>query len=108
MFGEQSTQYKKPDSRVFNEVLELLRKNRIQRGESLYVGDLTVDYFAARGAAVDFCGVLTGFHSPRRFVREGLEPYRLVHSVKELPHWLFENGYLPQQKHNYPHFEHYP
>ncbi len=95
VFGEQSTQYKKPDCRAFNEVMIVFRNAKIRKDEVLYVGDLTVDYFAARGAAIDFCGVLTGFHSPRKFIREGLEPWRLISSVRGLPRWLYEHEYLP-------------
>ncbi|MEK6970580.1 MAG: HAD family hydrolase [archaeon] len=94
IFGEQSTKYKKPDSRVFDEVLFELRKGYIRKKEMLFVGDLTVDYFAARGAGVDFCAVLSGFHSKRRFMDAGLDASRILPSVKYLPEWLGEHGYI--------------
>ena len=94
VFGEQSTRYKKPDSRVFDEVLFELKKSYIRKHELLYVGDLTVDYFAARGAGVDFCATLTGFHSSRKFQKEGLDTPHMVDSVRDLPAWLTQHGYI--------------
>lgn len=94
VFGEQSTKYKKPDSRVFDEVLFEMKKEYIRKNEILYVGDLTVDYFAARGAGVDFCAVLSGFHTKQRFLREGLDAQHMIPSVKDLPAWLEEHGYM--------------
>jgi HAD superfamily hydrolase (TIGR01549 family) len=94
IFGEQSTVYKKPDSRVFEEVLFQFRKHYIKRNEILFVGDLTVDYFAARGAGIDFCAVLSGFHSGIKFRKEGLDANHMVPSVKDLPEWLYENHYI--------------
>ncbi|MDP2666399.1 MAG: HAD family hydrolase [Candidatus Diapherotrites archaeon] len=94
VFGEQSTRFKKPDARVFDEVLFELKKERIRKHEVLYVGDLTVDYFAARGNNIDFCGVLSGFHSKAMFTKHGLNPQHLIPSVKDLPPWLVENRYI--------------
>lgn len=94
IFGEQSTKYKKPDSRCFDEVLFSFQKHYIRKHELLYVGDLTVDYFAARGAGIDFCGVLSGFHTKQRFTKEGLDAPHLIPSVKYLPEWLEEFRYL--------------
>ncbi|MFH0970044.1 MAG: HAD family hydrolase [Candidatus Diapherotrites archaeon] len=96
IFGEQSTQYQKPDSRVFDEVLFHFRKHNIRKHEMLFVGDLIVDYFAARGAGIDFCGVLSGFHSSRKFQKVGLDSNHLIPSVKYLPDWLIEHHYLKQ------------
>lgn len=94
VFGEQSTQYKKPDSRVFDEVLFEFKKHYIKKHEILYVGDLTVDYFAARGAGVDFCAVLSGFHSAQKFRKEGLDSEHMIDSVRDLPGWLTYYGYI--------------
>lgn len=94
IFGEQSTVYKKPDSRVFEEVLFQFKKHYIKRNEMLFVGDLTVDYFAARGAGIDFCAVLSGFHSGVKFRKEGLDVEHMIPSVKDLPSWLIENHYI--------------
>ncbi len=94
IFGEQSTRYKKPDSRVFDEVLFSLRKHYIRKQDILYVGDLTVDYFAARGAGIDFCAVLSGFHSRQKFAGVGLDSQHMIPSVKDLPEWLMRHHYL--------------
>ncbi len=94
VFGEQSTFFKKPDSRAFDEVLFQFKKHYIKRHEMLFVGDLTVDYFAARGANIDFCAVLSGFHSVQTFSRAGLDRGHMVSSVKDLPQWLLENRYI--------------
>lgn len=100
VFGEQDTVYNKPDSRCFVEVFDALRKKGVKRNEILYVGDLTVDYFAARGAGVNFAGVLNGFHSREMFVRQGLDENHLISSVRALPDWLFKNGYFAH--HSFP------
>ncbi|MEK6821221.1 MAG: HAD family hydrolase [archaeon] len=94
IFGEQSTMYKKPDSRAFDEVVYSFRTHYIRRHEMLFVGDLTVDFFTARGAGIDFCGVLSGFHSKSAFVRAGADPSHLIPSVRSLPEWLVENRYV--------------
>jgi HAD superfamily hydrolase (TIGR01549 family) len=94
IFGEQSTKYKKPDSRVFDEVLFEWRKHYIKKSEILYVGDLTVDYFAARGMGIDFCAVLSGYHSAQKFRKEGLDSEHMIPSVQFLPEWLVEHGYI--------------
>lgn len=90
VFGEQDTKFMKPDSRVFWDVLNKLKKYNIRMNELLYVGDLTVDYFAARGAGVHFVGVLSGFHNKQKFVKEGVHASHLIPSVADLPKWLME------------------
>ena len=88
IFGEQDTKFMKPDSRVFWDVLNKLKKHNIRLNEILYVGDLTVDYFAARGAGIKFVGVLSGFHNKKKFTTEGLAPEHLISNVGKLPEWL--------------------
>lgn len=94
IFGEQSTFFKKPDSRAFDEVMFQFKKHYIKRHEMLFVGDLTVDYFAARGANIDFCAVLSGFHTAQTFSRAGLARENMIPSIQYLPQWLLENRYI--------------
>lgn len=91
VFGEQDTTFMKPDSRVFWDVLNKLKKYNIRLDEILYVGDLTVDYFAARGAGIRFVGVLSGFHDKKKFLKEGADPSHLIPSVAALPEWLMHH-----------------
>jgi HAD superfamily hydrolase (TIGR01549 family) len=94
IFGEQSTVFNKPNSKVFDEVLKKAKKAKIKKNEILFVGDLTVDFFAARGAGISFVGVLSGFHSRQKFIRNGLDPKHLIPSIAFLPEWLEENRYI--------------
>lgn len=91
VFGEQDTKFMKPDSRVFWDVLNRLKRYNIRLDEILYVGDLTVDYFAARGAGIKFVGVLSGFHNKKKFLKEGLSNEHLIQHVGKLPEWLVEH-----------------
>ncbi|MBI4043590.1 MAG: HAD family hydrolase [Candidatus Diapherotrites archaeon] len=95
VFGEQSTIFHKPHARAFDEVKEFFSRKRIRSNEILYVGDLTVDYFAARGAGLQFVGVLSGFHSKRMFLKEGLGDEWVLDSVAELPRFLLHANLLP-------------
>lgn len=61
------TSIHKPDPRVFEPALERLAAKGIARTSVLYVGDSLRDFEAARGAGLDFRGVLRGTTSALEF-----------------------------------------
>jgi phosphoglycolate phosphatase len=57
VIGGEDVKNHKPDPEG---ILLAIEKLGIARDEALYIGDSTIDAEAARNAAVEFCGVLTG------------------------------------------------
>ena len=98
VFGEQSTVFHKPHGRAFDEAKALFARKTIRSNEILYVGDLTVDFFSARSAGIQFAGVLSGFHSKRMFLNAGLGEEWLMDSVADLPRFLLYHELLPVRK----------
>lgn len=91
--GEESTQFYKPDPRVFDKSKEILASKNISEKETLYVGDLVLDYMAANGAGLHFAAVLTGIDSRKPFNDVGLDD-RLIHdSVLEIYPFLESVGW---------------
>jgi phosphoglycolate phosphatase len=66
----------KPDPRVFDRALELLKSKNISRTQVMYVGDALMDYYAARDAGIGFMGIATGFVSQEQFGTEDAEAVR--------------------------------
>ena len=64
--GSESTNYHKPDGRVFDPALATLRARHI-KGSIVYVGDALMDCLAARSAGLDFFGVTLGFTTRKEF-----------------------------------------
>ncbi|HWO11704.1 MAG TPA: HAD family hydrolase [Polyangiaceae bacterium] len=69
--GADDTPLHKPDPRVFEPALAVLAARNISRDAVLYVGDSLRDFAAARGAGLDFIGVLRGTTTPREFEAAG-------------------------------------
>jgi phosphoglycolate phosphatase len=89
MLSADDTKYHKPDPRVFNGVLRLLR---IDKEEVLYVGDTLVDCVAARFAGFNFVAVLTGSYTRKEFLEAGVEKQNILKSIRDLPKWVETNG----------------
>ncbi len=68
---EEDTAYHKPDPRVFEPALTTLAERGIRAAEVLYVGDSLRDYQAARGAGLQFRGVLRGTTTRAEFEAGG-------------------------------------
>lgn len=88
----EDTPYQKPDHRIYNRILKKLEKRRIKKQNVVCVGDTLADYEAARGAGLNFVGVLTGAATKKDFLKAGLSPRDIVQSVYNLPRYL--NLYL--------------
>ena len=89
MLSADDTKYHKPDPRVFNDAIKLLK---IDKEEILYVGDTLVDCVAARFAGFNFVAVLTGSYTRKEFLEAGVEKENILKSVRELPKWAEING----------------
>lgn len=63
----------KPDPKVFDKALKLLKAKGIAPKEVVYVGDALMDYYAARDAGIGFMGVTTGFVMQEQFEAEGAQ-----------------------------------
>jgi phosphoglycolate phosphatase-like HAD superfamily hydrolase len=66
------TAFHKPDSRVFDPLLEWIETHDIKPDEVLYAGDGLHDMKAALGAGFDFIGVETGLVTPMQFKEAGV------------------------------------
>jgi phosphoglycolate phosphatase-like HAD superfamily hydrolase len=55
--GAEDVDFHKPDPKVFSPVLKKLEDSHIAKTQVLYVGDLLIDYYAARDAGLHFIGV---------------------------------------------------
>ena len=82
-------QFHKPDPRVF---ITFAVQNGLILEETMYVGDLLLDYEGASNAGMTFIAVLTGIHDRKRFMSAGLKPKYIISSIKELPSWLEKNN----------------
>ncbi|TAL54162.1 MAG: HAD family hydrolase [Nanoarchaeota archaeon] len=85
--GDHS-EFHKPDPRVFINFAERFGFNV---DESVYVGDLLIDYEGASKAGLKFVAVLTGIHDRKKFEQAGLDPKYIISSVKDIPKWLEKN-----------------
>jgi phosphoglycolate phosphatase len=78
------TRYRKPDPRVFDELLE---SAHLQPSDCLYVGDSTVDARAAKGAGMLFVACLeSGLRSREDFRRHSPDGY--IDKFADIPRWL--------------------
>lgn len=71
-------EFPKPDPRAFEKPVEMLRspRNRIY-----YVGDCVDDFRAAKGAQINFIGVLSGFTSKKSFIEAGLDEVLIIPDI---------------------------
>ena len=67
----QDTTVHKPDPRVFDPMLVILKERGIKKEEIIYVGDSMMDFEAARDAHLHFLAVTTGLYSRKDFERAG-------------------------------------
>ena len=94
VFAADDTEAHKPDPKVFEQPLKFLSKKGVSAEETLYVGDLAIDYIAAKGNNMPFIAVLSGFAGEKDFVEAGLSKDRILPGVSSLPAFLMQNGWL--------------
>ena len=56
----EDTNVHKPDPKVFDPLLQILKEKGVNKNEIVYIGDSVRDYLAARDAGIDFYGVAHG------------------------------------------------
>lgn len=84
----------KPDPKCFQPAIEILHSRLgVPRGAELstccaYVGDELEDHAAAKGAGLEFFGVLTGQRTRENFLSAGVPAERILASVSELAMFL--------------------
>lgn len=69
--GSTDSEFHKPDKRVFDKALEMLKKVHITPKQTLYVGDDLRDMKAAVGAGINFIGIPNGLTSKEEFIKKG-------------------------------------
>lgn len=67
--GSTDSEHHKPDPRVFDNALAMLKKIDITPKQTLYVGDDLRDMKAAIGAGIDFVGIPNGLTSKEEFTK---------------------------------------
>lgn len=79
--GSTDSAFHKPDPRVFNDVINTLKKIPITQKEILYVGDDIRDMQAAQGAGLHFFAIPNGLTSKTEFIKRGA---KCISSLSEL------------------------
>lgn len=80
----QTAPFSKPDPRVIQNVLQVLRTHIRDFSEIVYIGDSVRDLLVARGNHLDFIAVTTGLEDASVFAHEGLPLERIVPSLNAL------------------------
>ncbi|MGR3219052.1 MAG: HAD family hydrolase [Candidatus Anammoxibacter sp.] len=88
LHGAEHSIHRKPDPRVLDKSLEVLK---LEPEQVLYVGDSMFDYEAAKNAGLHFVAVETGYYKEKDFINNGLDKKYIIESVKQLPLWLKNN-----------------
>ena len=78
---EEDTDVHKPDPAVFNHIVATLEGKGIQKSEVVYVGDSLSDFYAARGAGLQFYGIAERTVTKADFESQGA---KIIPSLKEL------------------------
>ena len=87
--GAGRSNYPKPHPRSMDSILDVFWDYGIcKKEEILFVGDTAVDALCARNAAIPFVGVLSGGTTSERFAETGVDQWRILPSVAQLPEFL--------------------
>jgi len=79
--GSTDSLFHKPDPRVFDAVIQILKEIDISLDEILYIGDDIRDMQAAQGAGIHFIAIPNGLTSKEEFIKKGA---RCISSLSEL------------------------
>ncbi len=61
----EDTDVHKPNPKVFEPILEVLKKEGVKKNEIIYIGDSTRDFYAAKHAGIKFYGVTKNRSTPK-------------------------------------------
>jgi phosphoglycolate phosphatase len=78
---EEDTAIHKPNPKVFDKILTRLKKVGVEKHEIIFVGDHLFDFYAAKGAGIDFIGIADRTFSTKELKEKGA---KTVKSVSEL------------------------
>jgi len=87
----EDTNVHKPDPKVFDPTIHVLRNHAISTREILYVGDMISDFNAATGAGLHFRGLANRTISLNEFEKVGA---KTIISIRELSELLKKELYL--------------
>ena len=81
VFHEWNIHYKKPESKVFNDVYSVIWTKKVS---IIYIGDALVDYFATVNTNVMFYAVLTGYTTKGDFLKVGVDKTKIYENINIL------------------------
>ncbi len=84
LWGFEDTVYHKPNPRVLEPTLRVLRRRAMDQKKVLYVGDSLADYRIASANRIAFCAVLSGNTSRAEFRSAGLRNGCILDSLQSL------------------------
>ncbi len=78
---EEDTKIHKPDPKVFDVILDKLKEKGIKKQELVFVGDHLYDFYAAKGAGINFYGIIDRTTSKKIFNKAGA---KTINSLEDL------------------------
>ncbi len=78
------TIYHKPDPRVFDHPLSVLKEVQVSPSKVTYIGDSLNDYHAAKSAGINFIGVTTGLIPRKKFLQHNIPSVDNLSQILEL------------------------
>jgi phosphoglycolate phosphatase len=84
IYGEEDTEFHKPNPKVFNKVFSLLESQQINYSECLYCGDSEKDMLAAIAAGFMFVGIDRDKAETERMRSAGVTVVRNLRELKDL------------------------
>ncbi len=81
---EEDTSSHKPNPEVFDHIIKILKKRRINKSQTTYIGDSLSDFFAARDAGLDFYGLIERTTSEADFRRQGAKTIKHLSELLRL------------------------
>lgn len=80
--GADLSKYHKPNPKVFDNIIEQLEKNGIEKSDVVYIGDSIDDFNAANQAGLDFIAITTGIYKVQDFLDLGST--KIYNHIKEI------------------------
>lgn len=88
-----SYKYKKPDGRVFKQLLSWAKEKSLEAKDIVYFGDtVQYDLKATKKSKpkIDFIAVSSGFNDVNDFIKSGVKEERIISSFEEVPMYLIK------------------
>jgi len=88
---QDTPDYRKPDPRAFEYVLNRLTDMGVAKEECIFIGDTPVDIMAGNAAGIETLVVQTGPYLLKHAAAHPVKLANVLNSVDDLPGWLEEN-----------------